>query len=77
MAKSGTTLHQLDIYSDLQVWVTIGQMSPSVEASGAQRWYYFASAWHLVSLWVRLIFSQMSPSVETSGVQEWYFFAST
>ena len=32
---------------------------PPVEASSGQEWYYFRSAWHLVSLCVRLTFSQM------------------
>ena len=37
-------------------------MYPLVEASSGQEWYYFRSAQHLVSLWVRLTFSQIKPS---------------
>ena len=33
-----------------------------VQASSGQEWYYCRSAWHLVCLWVRLMFGQMYPS---------------
>ena len=57
---------------------------PPVQESSGQDWYSCRSAWHLVSLWVRLMFGQMyssphhpyaplmPPQVEASGGQEWY-----
>ena len=48
-------------------------------------WYYYRSAWHVISLLVRLMFHQMYPSppmspwcpqVEASSGQEWYELAS-
>ena len=56
----GTELGPVDLNSDV---------TPQVETSGSQEWYYVSSAWHLVSLWVRLIVSQMYPSVEASSGQ--------
>ena len=50
-----------------------------VEASSGQEWYYFGSAWHLVSDWVRLTFGQMyplCPLVEAYTGQELYYFES-
>ena len=58
-----------------QVRLTFGQMYPAPEASSGQEWYYFRSAWHLVSLWVRLTFGQMYlVSPEASSGQVWYYF---
>ena len=34
---------------------------PSVQASNGQEWYYCRSAWHVISLWVRLMSCQMHP----------------
>ena len=34
---------------------------PLVQASSGHEWYYCRSAWHLLSLWVRLMFGQMYP----------------
>ena len=56
---------------------------PPVQASSGQEWYYCRSAWHVISLGVRLMFCQMyshsiipyapqCPQVEASGDQEWY-----
>ena len=54
-------LDQVDIFvisvGQADLWSDISQ----VEASGGQEGYYFRSACHLVSLWVRLTFGQMSP----------------
>ena len=52
-----------------------------------KEWYYCRSAWHLVSLWVRLMFFRCTltpsppmppwcPQVEASCGQEWYELAS-
>ena len=35
---------------------------PPVQASSGQEWYYCRSAWHVISLWVRLLFCQMYPT---------------
>ena len=61
-------LGQADIWSDI---------SPAVEASGGQEWYYIRSPWHLVILRARLTFSQMYSPVEASGAQEWYWHRSS
>ena len=34
---------------------------PPEQAPSGQEWYYCRSTWHLVSLWVRLMFGQMYP----------------
>ena len=47
----GKPLGQADLQSDIPC--------PLVDASSGQEQYYIRSAWHLVSLWVRLTFSQM------------------
>ena len=54
----------------------LSQMDPLVEASSGQEQYCIRSAWHLVSLWVRLTFSQMFP-IEASSAQEWYSVGSS
>ena len=61
-------LGQADLQSDIPC--------PLVDASSGQKQYYIRSAWHLVSLWVRLTFSQMYPPVEASSGQEWYYIRS-
>ena len=48
---SGTKLGPIDLSSDVTL----------VEASSGKEWYYIRSAWHLVSIWVRLTFGQMYP----------------
>ena len=52
VTKSGTKLGLVDLSS----------VVPPVEASSGQEQYYIRSAWHLVSLWVRLTFGKMYPS---------------
>ena len=42
-------------------WIFKSTPSSPVQASNAQEWYYCRSAWHLVRLWVRLMFGQMYP----------------
>ena len=34
---------------------------PQVQASSDQEWYYWRSAWHIIDLWVRVMFCQMYP----------------
>ena len=48
----------------------VGQMYPPVDASGDQEWYYIRSAWHVVSILVRLTWAQKYPPVEASGGQD-------
>ena len=73
----GQPLGQVDLQSDvppsrgisgqLDIWSAFGsgwpsvRCTPQVEASSDQEQYYIRSAWHLVSLWVRLTFSQTYP----------------
>ena len=54
---------------------------PQEQGSSCQEWYYYRWAWHVISLWVRLLFCQMHPHPlippqctqgEISGSQEWY-----
>ena len=54
VAKSGTTSGQHDICSAFGSGWPLVRCIPLVEASGGQEWYYIRSAWHLVSLRVRL-----------------------
>ena len=51
-------------------------MYTPLEASSEQEWYYIRSAWHFLSLWVRLTFSQTYPPVEASSEKEWYYIRS-
>ena len=54
-----------------------------VQASSGLDWYYCRSSWHLVSLYIRLIFGQMyplpypRPQVGSSSGQEQYYIRST
>ena len=49
-------------------------LAPSpIQASSSQEWYYCRSAWHVISLWVRLMFCQMYPPWGVSGDQEQYY----
>ena len=57
----GTELGPVDLNSDV---------TPHVEASSSQERYYVSSAWHLVSLWVRLTVNQMYTPVAVSSGQE-------
>ena len=34
---------------------------PPVQACHGQEWYYCRSAWHVINLWIRLMFCQMYP----------------
>ena len=54
----GTKLGPVDMSSDV---------TTQVETFSGQKWYYVRSAWHFVSLWVRLISGQMYPPVEVSS----------
>ena len=71
-------------------WFTRVHPTP-VQAFSAQEWYYCRSAWHLVSLWVKLMFGQMYPhpiiplcplnvphptAIQTSSGQEQYYIRS-
>ena len=69
VAKSDTTVGQLDIWSALWSGWPLVRCTPTplpppllpVEASSGHKWYYFGSALHLVNLWFRLTFGQMYP----------------
>ena len=44
----------------------VGQIYPPVEASSEEDQYYIRSAWHVVSLLVRLTWAQMYPPIQAS-----------
>ena len=76
----GEALGQVDIFARSLGQADLLPDVPLIEASSDQEWYYIRSAWHLVSLWVRLTFGQMywlcppidpNPPVEASSVKEW------
>ena len=59
VVKSGTTAGQHDMWSTCGSGWCLVKCTPSppnslVKASSGQEQYYIRSAWHLVSLWIRL-----------------------
>ena len=65
-----------------QVWYYFRQDDilsdvPPIEVASGQEWSYCKSAWHLVSLWIRLTCSQIYPLVEASHGQMSYSFGQT